>query len=214
MNNGYSSRLIYDECATQDRLQERTDPLLYRMNTNSIHNCKQCLSTLGPRSGLMGQGVSTNIGHPVATAQYLTDVESILSNRNVPTSKCKNGEMNPINVTQFGLKHLATCSGYLDPMATHLTYPPFNIKEMPINRFHDLPQNPQEPIFYNFATNTKLEAKDNHVYVIRRLKTDDPTVPKECTMGAKCSQVREIPITKNDCDFYPSYATRRPYMHM
>jgi hypothetical protein len=179
MNNGYSSRLIYDECAYIDRTKERTDPLLYRLNTNQIHSCDQCLSTLGPRPGYMGQGVSTTIGHPVATAQYLTDVESILSNRNVPTSKCKNGEMNPIDVTKFGVKHLRTCNSYLDPMSSRLTYPPFNIREAPINRFYNLPQNPQEPIFYDFASNTRLESKDNFEYELSRIKVNDPTNPTE-----------------------------------
>lgn len=179
MNNGYSSKLIYDECAYQDRTQERTDPLLYRLNPHQMHNCDQCLSTLGPRSGFMGQGVSTTIGHPVATAQYLTDVESILSNRNVPKSKCKNGELNPVDVTKFGVKHLRTCTGFLDPMSSHLTYPPFNIREAPIDRFYDLPQNPQEPIFYDFAVNTKLESKDNFIYTLNRLKQNDPTMPTE-----------------------------------
>lgn len=187
MNIGHSSRLIYDECAYQDRLQERTDPLLYRLNPNQIHNCDQCLSTLGPRSSLMGQGVSTTAGHPVATAQYLTDVESILSNRNLPKSKCKNAEMNPIDVTKMGLRHLPSCIGYLDPMATHLSYPPFNIKEMPTNRFYNLPQNPQEPIFYDFAANTKLDAKDNFVFDLRELKKNDPTSPNEY-FGPNCKE--------------------------
>jgi hypothetical protein len=98
-------------------------------------------------------------------------------------------------------------------MATHLSYPPYNIKEMPIDRFYDLPQNPQEPIFYDFASNTKLEAKDNHVYVIRKLTTTDPTVPKECTSNTKCTQVGTKPCHKGECDYYPSYATRA-YMHV
>ena len=207
MNNGYSSRLIYDECAYVDRLQERTDPLLYRLNTNQIHNCNQCLSTMGPRSSLMGQGVSTNVGHPVATAQHLTDVESILSNRNLPTSKCKNGEMNPIDVTKFGLKHLPGCNGYLDPMATHLSYPPFNIREMPMNRFYNLPQNPQEPIFYDFAINTKLNSKDNFVYQLYPLKTNDPTSPTEYTDDTPISQPC---ITTTKCSGRAMYATRPP----
>lgn len=179
MNFGYSSRLPYDDCAYPDKLKESTDPLSYRLNPHQIHNCKQCLSTLGPRSGLMGQGVSTHIGHPVATAQYVTDVESILTNRNLPTSKCKNGEANPIDVTKFGLKHLGPCNTYLDPMASRLSYPPFNYREMPIDRFYNLPQNPQEPIFWNFAVDTRLETKDNFVYDLSRLKTNDPTLPTE-----------------------------------
>jgi hypothetical protein len=187
MNIGHSSKLIYDECAYQDRLQERTDPLLYRLDPNQIHNCDQCLSFLGPRSSFMGQGVSTAVGHPVATAQYLSDVESILSNRNLPKSKCKNAEMNPIDVTKMDLKHLPSCTGYLDPMASRLSYPPFNIREMPINRFYNLPQNPQEPIFYNFAVNTKLDAKDNFVFDLNRLKKKDPTSPTEYT-GPNCRE--------------------------
>jgi hypothetical protein len=194
MNNGYSSRLIYDECAYQDRTKERTDPLLYRLNTNQIHSCEQCLSTLGPRSGYMGQGVSTPIGHPVATAQYITDVESILSNRNVPTSKCKNGEMNPIDVTKFGVKHLRTCNSYLDPMASRLTYPPFNIREAPINRFYNLPQNPQEPIFYDFAANTRLESKDNFEYELSRIKTNDPSNPTEFLDDDTCGKAKQCAV--------------------
>lgn len=196
MNNGHSSRLIYDECAYNDRLQERTDPLLYRLNTNQIHNCGQCFSALGPRSSYMGQGVSTINGHPVATAQYLTDVESVLTNRNLPASKCKNGEMNPIDVTQFGLKHLPTCNGFLNPMATHLSYPAFNIREVPINRFYNLPQNPQEPIFYDFAANTKLESKDNFTFQINKLKTNDPTNPSEYMMDDKCGKTNECTVQR------------------
>lgn len=180
MNIGHSSRLIYDECAYQARTQERTDPMLYKLNPNSIHNCNQCLSTLGPRSSYMGQGVSTTGGHPVATAQNEVDVESILTNRNLPLSKCRNGEVNPINVTQYGLKHLPTCTSYLDPMASRLSYPPFNYREAPINRFYNLPQNPQEPIFWDFAANTRLDAKDNYVFDVVQLKKSDPTHPREC----------------------------------
>lgn len=198
MNNGHSSRLIYDECAYIDRTKERTDPLAYRLSPHSRNNCGQCLSTLGPRSGFMGQGVSTPVGHPVATAQYLTDVESILSNRNVLTNKCKNGEMNPIDVTKMGVKHLRTCNSYLDPMASRLSYPPFNIREAPIDRFYNLPQNPQEPIFYDFAANTKLEAKDNFEYELSKIKTTDPTNPSECTKDGECGKPQR-------------YAFRPPY---
>jgi hypothetical protein len=134
----------------------------------------------------MGQGVSTTAGHPVATAQFLTDVESILSNRNLPKNKCKAGEMNPINVTKFGLKHLPTCNGFLDPMATHLSYPPFNIREMPINRFYDLNTNPQEPIFYDFAVNTRLESKDNYIFNLEDVRLNDPTSPVECVKSDRC----------------------------
>lgn len=179
MNIGHSSLLIYDECAYNDKLKESTDPLLYKLNPNQIHNCKQCISTLGPRTQHNGNEISTTAGHPVATAQYLTDVESILSNRNVPANKCKNGEMNPIDVTKFGLQHLGHCDTYLDPMASHLSYPPATYRELPINRFYNLNQNPQVPIFWDFATNTRLETKDNFVYNLNSVKITDPSRPHE-----------------------------------
>lgn len=205
MNNGFSSRLIYDECAYQDRTKERTDPLLYKLSTHQIHNCDQCMSTLGPRSGFMGQGVSTTAGHPVATAQFLTDVESILTNRNLPQNKCKGGEVNPINVLKFGLKHLNNCGSYLDPMASRLTYPPYNIRETTANRFYDLNHNPQEPIYWDFATNTKLEAKDNYIYDLDTLKSDASSRPTETFVGSDMGN-----CSTSSCG-RTTYAIRPPY---
>lgn len=200
MNIGSSSRLIYDECAYQTRTPEMTNPLLYRVNPHQIYNCQQCgsLNGAGPRASYMGAEVSTTHGHGIAPALREVDVESILSNRNLPKSKCKNGEVNPIDVTQFGLKHLPQCTSYLDPMASRLSYPAFNYREAPIDRFYNLPQNPQEPIFWDFATNTKLDAKDNYVYDISTLKSSDPTHPraypghvdnlKGCVSGMICTK--------------------------
>lgn len=185
MNNGYSSRLIYDKCAYEDDLHERTEPLRYKLSPNSIYNCNQCISTLGPRSSRMGNEVSTTQGFPIATAQYLTNVESILSNRNVPASKCKRGRVNPINVTKMQLYDLPTCNTFLDPMASRLTYPPFNIREMPISRFIDLPQNPQVPIFYDFARNTKLDAADNFKFKPHGPISNDLVMPR-AGGGSEC----------------------------
>jgi len=163
MNIGHSSRLPYDKCAYPDRLSESVGPLGYRLNPNQIHNCEQCLSTLGPRSSLMGNGVSTAVGQQVANSQKLVDVESILSNRNLPLNKCKVGEVNPIDVNKFKLKHARICNEFLDPLSSRLTYPAATYRELGINRFYDLGQNPQNNIFWDFRTNTKLEAKDNYM---------------------------------------------------
>ena len=84
-----------------------------------------------------------------------------------------------------------------DPMASRLSYPPFNYREAPIDRFYNLPTPAQEPIFYDFAVNTKLDAKDNYVYDLSTLKTD-PVHPraypgcvdnlKGCGAGMLCKQ--------------------------
>lgn len=182
MNIGHSSLLPYDECAYKDKLKKSTDPLIYNLDTNKIWSCNQGLSTLGPRSGIMGNGVSTIAGHPVATAQYLSDVESILTNRNVPTSKCRNAQLNPINVASVpkeSLVHLNNVSHYLDPISSRLTHPAFNYKEAPISRFYNLNQNPQLPVFWSFAVNTKNEAIDNFKFSFDKNQQYDPTLPIE-----------------------------------
>lgn len=161
MNIGHSSLLPYDECAYQARIQTSTDPLLYKLDENQIYNKNQCFSGFGPRPSYMGNGVSTIAGQPVAAAQKLIDVDSVLSNRNVVASKCKSGNMNPLNITKLQQQNLGRCNHYLDPVASRLTNPAFNYREAPIDRFYNLNQNPQIPIFWNFSKNTSLEAKDN-----------------------------------------------------
>ena len=178
---GHSSRPIYDTCAYDDYLSESVGPLLYKLNPNQINSCNACLSVFGPRSstGARSYGVSSAVGHTTAISQDLVDVESILSNRNVIASRCKDGKVNDIDINKFHLQHACSCNDFLDPVATHLTNPPQNYRGMSINRFFNLPKNPQSNIFWNYAVNTKLEAKDNYRERIPRMVKYDPTLPKE-----------------------------------
>jgi len=178
---GHSSKLIYDKCSYDDFLSESVGPLLYQLNPIRINNCNACLSVFGPRtrSGASSFGVSTTTGHTTATAQDLIDVDSILSNRNVIASKCKDGKVNDIDITKFQLQHARTCNDFLDPIATHLTNPSKNYKGMSINRFYDLNKPAQANIYWDCAINTKLEAKDNYRERVPRLVRYDPTLPAE-----------------------------------
>lgn len=172
LNIGHSSRLGYDKCAYSDRLEESVGPIGYRLDPNWQENCSQCLSTLGPRSSHMGHGVSSAVGHPIATSQKLVDVESVLTNRNLKTTKCRRDGVNPINVTKFGVKHTRICNDYLNPLSSRMTYPAANYRDMAINRFYNLDRNPQANVFYDFAVDTKLEAKDNFIVEIPKLWPD------------------------------------------
>jgi len=167
MNIGHFSRSAYDKCAYPDRLKESTDPLNYVLSVDQIYNCDRCLSTLGPRSGFLGHGVSTvrDIGY--AEAQDMVDLESILSNRNVKESKCKKGKVNPINPLKFKTHDSKICSNKLDPEYTRLMFAGTN-RDMATNRFYNTIHNAQDTIFWNFAINSSLEEKDNF----------NPTVPK------------------------------------
>lgn len=178
---GHSSKLIYDPGCYCDKLDESVGPLLYKLNPNQIKNCNACLSTFGPRSsnGPMSYGVSTTVGNKVAPSQQLVDVESILSNRNVLLSKCKDGQVNDIDVTKFKLKNAKICNHFLDPESSLLTLSPKNNRGVSINRFYNLPKNPQANIFWDFSINTRLEARDNFKIKIPKLINYDPTYPEE-----------------------------------
>lgn len=176
---GHSSRTGYDKCFLEDDIAQSVSPLLYRLNPNQINNCQACLSVFGPRAGHNGYGDSTTVGHTTAPAQDLVDVESILSNRNVIASRCKDGKVNDIDVTKFKLQHARVCNDFLDPIASHLTNPPQNYREMAINRFYDLDRPIQNAIFWNYSVNTQLEAIDNYAERIPFLKNYDPTLPRE-----------------------------------
>jgi len=174
MNIGHSSRLPYDPCAYPDKLTEIVGAGNYRLSPDQSYNCNNCLSTLGPRASNNGRGydVSRVVNTSYAPSQDLVDVDSILSNRNVKESKCKSGKVNPIDVTKYDLMDSNLCNNFLDPESSRLTYPAATYRDMAINRFYNLPLNPQVPIFWNFAENTKLEATDNFDPDIPRVWTD------------------------------------------
>lgn len=180
-NIGHFSRLSYDDNAYQDYLSESVDPLMYRTNPTQINNCNACLSVFGPRpsNGSRSFGVSTTVGATNAPAQHITDIESILTNRNVIASGAKDGRVNDIDLSKIQLQHARICNDFMDPISTRLADPPSNYRGLAINRFYDLPMNPQANIYYDWATNTKLEAKDNYRPQIPRLMKSDKTLPPQ-----------------------------------
>ena len=199
MNIGHSSRLPYDKCAYPDRLKESTDPLSYRLNINQIHHCSRCLNTngAGPRATGKGFGVSTLEGEAgYAVANDLVDVESVMSNRNVKTSKCKRGHLNPVNLTTRKSFNYNLCDNYTNPEYSRLSSPPSNYRDITVNRFYNLLHDPQINVFYDFSHNTRLEAKDNYHPDLPEF-WEDNVHPVEYkgpaqTCGLTCSQERAI----------------------
>lgn len=174
INIGVSSRLDYDKCYINDNIRESTDPLLYQLSTDRIYNCNNCNPRFGyrPSSGTNAASVATLTGPTVAISQELVNLESILSNRNVKQSKCKDGKVNPIDVLGLPVVNPVICDSFLDPISTHLTNPAQNYRGIAINRFYDLRKDPQANIYYDWGVNSRLEAKDNHVERIPRIMPD------------------------------------------
>jgi hypothetical protein len=196
VNFGHSNRLLYDDCAYYDKVFESVGPANYRLNENRIYNRDGCLSTLGPRSGYMGYGVSMPVKNQPAVAQAgaMIDIDSILSNRNVPMSKCKRGNVNPIDVTKIKVYNPQICNDFLNPMSSRLSYPAATYRDMGINRFYNLNKNPQV-IYWDTAINTSLEEKDNFVEEIPKLWSPKLSLPNPKKGKPKCQIIKKCKYT-------------------
>jgi len=170
LNIGNSSRLAYDDCAYPDKLTESVSPGTYRLQPYYNYNCNSCQNVNGYRSSVGGYESATAVEAGPAISQRLVDHESMLSNRNVRTSKCKEGNVNKVRVADVKLHVAPVCRDDTYPRYTHLSHPAYNYREMPLNRFYNLHRDPQANIFYDFAKNTVLEAKDNYVYTIPNIQ--------------------------------------------
>lgn len=188
-NYGYSANLSYDPAFINDDIQQSTAPLLSILDPNRVKNCSQCLSLNGPRSGHNGWGNSIPIANPSVTpAQDLIDIDSIMSNRNVKQDRSKKGHVNMVDVFKFNTYDAKLCDRGLDPLASSLTYPKQLYREMSINRFYDLNINPQTNIYYDWAVNSQLEAKDNYDYPYPYFINMDESLPKpDCGPNTPCN---------------------------
>lgn len=178
-NFGYSGNLAYDPATIKDDIEQSTAPLMSVLDPNRVKNCSQCLSLNGPRAGHNGWGNSIPIAEPSITpAQDLVDIDSIMSNRNVRQDRSKKGNVNMVDVFKFKTYNANLCDRGLDPLNSTLTYPKQLYREMSINRFYDLNINPQVNIFYPWAVNSQLEARDNFCHPYPFFLNMDESLPK------------------------------------
>ena len=160
MNIGHFSKLEYDKDTLKDRTTESVGPANYRLSTDQHYNNQGCFHVDGP---IGGYGASTTVGDVVSPRLALVDLETVITNRNVRLSKDRKGVENPINVTKQPLKHARQCNDWLVPNHSRITNPASSYRGLSINRFENLPMDPQNHIFVDFSVNTTLEAKDNWV---------------------------------------------------
>ena len=180
INYGISSRLEYDEKYINDSTSQSTAPLQSMMDPNRISNCNKCNPTAGAGARPSHNGWQNNLPVPMANnspAQQVTDIESILTNRNVRNSRSKSGGLNPVNVLNFKTYNNTTCGKGLDPVTSNLSFPRQFYRELSINRFYDMNINPQINIYYDGAVNTQLEAKDNFNFPYPFYLENDASLP-------------------------------------
>lgn len=163
VNPGYFSKTKYDSCAYKDALYDSTTPFTYVMNTDKIYNCNGCLTGYNPRGGYLGAGTSSVSKNKLAAAQQNIDIDSIMTNRNMKISKCKQAQVNNVNLKDIKTNNYPMCPSNLNTEHSRLTDSVMFYRGAAINRFYDLNRDPQANVFYDWSINTSLEAKDNYI---------------------------------------------------
>lgn len=157
------TRLPYDKCAYQDRVRRGVFPGKYKVDTNQIYNSEHMFPGVGINDA--GFGVSHPHLDSVAPKNELVDIESYLSNRNIPASDCPELGANLKTLKSGKFKHpkKGKEKGFLTPTQSRLEYPLPQTRGIAVDRFHYTHHDPQAHIFWDFSRNTTREAKDNYV---------------------------------------------------
>ena len=84
--SGHFSRLVYDECFINEETKQSCRPGDYRLYNGQVDNESSCHSVFGPRSNRVGNSAEVDKGANFADR---AELESALSNRDVPASRCQ-----------------------------------------------------------------------------------------------------------------------------
>lgn len=148
--NDCSDRFSNNKLSLEEQFNESTKQINYRMNPDQLYNKNNCYSMYGP---------ANKDTRSIVTYPNLVNIESDLTNRNIITSKNRDASLSNINVNNYKIQNERLCNNFLEPIPTRLED---TQQEYSLNRFYNLP-NPQRNIYWDRATNTQLEAKDNYI---------------------------------------------------
>lgn len=133
-----STRNQYDNCAYGHKMKEIQGMFYWTLDPRRQKNCTTCSSTLGPRSTRIG----TSEDLTQADFDIKADIESLLSNRNLPLNKCTDG-MNLLENKTKALKAInlgsypSECNDFLPSNDTRLVNPVMNLRAINIDRFEN-----------------------------------------------------------------------------
>jgi len=181
-----NTRLIYDKCAFQERIEESKRPLGYIVNTNQYQHNNTCFGVDGPRSTRLYN--SNEI--PEFKRVDQVDIESLLTGRDIKHTKCKKdrtiSEKNKKMAVFKGKKH-KTCNKSRQYTHTRLNQSAQELRSKDFTQYHmDFPIIDPRNFVYNgtdskdifrFGRNTQLDARDSHKVVYETPLNQKPILP-------------------------------------
>jgi hypothetical protein len=184
------SRINYDKCSYDLKMDRSTQPGYYRMLPSSVENHNACISYGGP----VGSKADVSLAKPDNQLKFddMVDVESQLSWRRQSLNQCNDNNLT-LNVN---LNHKSNCTFNLVSEDTRFTHPIDDFRSMdttPYNYSPYLHVNPQD--YYQkdrIGTNTKLLVKDNYIMPKQDMWDNGEALPTENTKS-KITLLPRIP---------------------
>ena len=170
------TRIQYDNCAYAEKINNSQKPMYYKLYNGQAEQCEPCVSSDGPRNNRVynNSEITTSKKENQLDRSNMTDVESLLSNRGYPNSRCMTNRT--LTEKDTKLKQIPTnsnpveCNNFLRPDDTRISNPNDNIRGIYIDRWETPIINPSEWVYewehskgnIQIGRNTKLAVKDNH----------------------------------------------------
>lgn len=168
MNQPNDTRLSYDSCSYNEKLNRTIGPGLYSLNT-PYNDCTTCKSIIPDDPSLRYQAY----GHNTCTMKAAIDDSSELLGLNYKKSKCNKDEYAPGKYNSTSGCVIGNTNNVRECWApredTRLSNPPCTLKGTGINRWEWLCFDPQQRAIEGFdriPVNYRMVAKDNHVPII------------------------------------------------
>jgi len=174
--SSHFGRLRYDQCYIDEETKQSIQPGEYKLYYGQNQHNNKCNSLDGPRndrSSNSSENAKANLGERA-------ELESLLSNRDMPASKCTSGNTldDKRRAISRGLKHNVMCDDFLNANHSRLNEPIDNFRGLStINLQLDFPiTDPQNNVFdghnvtalenqninSRFGSSTRLESKDEY----------------------------------------------------
>jgi hypothetical protein len=115
-------------------------------------NCGKCLPFIGKQ--IKGDRFGSKQPNQ-------TDIETSLWRASYPWG-CGRDGVHVLDMKQKNYDTYSTCPKFLDEIDSLLTHPKEHYRELEVDRFYDLHRDPASFIFWDYAVDTKLQAKDNY----------------------------------------------------
>jgi hypothetical protein len=189
------TRIQYDNCAYAEKINNSQKPMYYKLYRGQAEQCKPCVSSSGPRNSRVynNSEITTVARENTLDMGSMTEVDSLLSNRSYPNSRCMTERTleeknNKLKSFKMGLNS-AECDLMLRPNDTRLDNPVDNLRGIYIDRWENPIIDPKNWVYEWTAKQGNIQIGRNTKLAVRDVY--NPVVPKPMPLTAMPKEYSE-----------------------